>query len=313
MVYRVRIRGEYCLYSVVAEDAGLLSWFNKNSAEEARLWYDDKTKKVLAIQNNLLQVYEEDIEISSYFDQYEQLVEKLGMTPTDYWQFPDSNSYVIDQFYLEWKDNLFSMKNEGTSYIKLYGSSIGDSATELESLLQENGWINYYSNTSECSYIAIINDKEYIIYIYKDENGNVDSWYLNNWPEGEDIADLFSKLGGDTLENSEVLSGEMYEYADGEFLSDFSIYEMDGTKHAELMFWHNYGASSSDEDFFFEWEDGKWEYEVTGNRSGRTFLLNFTPTNTGLIIRVVCKEGTYYAWQTGAEAEEWVNAEYTIK
>lgn len=261
----------------------------------------------------MLQVYEEDIEISSYFDQYEQLVEKLGMTPTDYWQFPDSDSYVIDQFYLEWKDNLFSMKNEGTPYIKLYGSSIGDSATELESLLQENGWINYYSSTSECSYIAIINDKEYIIYIYKDENGNVDSWYLNNWPEGEDISDLFSKLRGDTLENSEVLSGEMYEYADGEFLSDFSIYEMDGTKHAELMFWHNYGASSSDEDFFFEWEDGKWEYEVTGNRSGRTFLLNFTPTNTGLIIRVVCKEGTYYAWQTGAEAEEWVNAEYTIK
>lgn len=189
-----RIRGEYCLYSVVAEDAGLLSWFNKNSAKEARLWYDDKTKKVLAIQNNLLQVYEEDIEISSYFDQYEQLAEKLGMTPTDYWQFPDSNSYVIDQFHLEWKDNLFSMKNEGTSYIKLYGSSIGDSATELESSLQENGWINYYSNASECSYIAIINDKEYIIYIYKDENGNIDSWYLNNWPEGEDIADLFSKL-----------------------------------------------------------------------------------------------------------------------
>lgn len=54
-----RIRGEYCLYSVVAEDAGLLSWFNKDSAEEARKWYDDKTKKVLAIQNNLLQVYEE--------------------------------------------------------------------------------------------------------------------------------------------------------------------------------------------------------------------------------------------------------------
>lgn len=308
-----RIRGEYCLYSVVAEDAGLLSWFNKNSAEEAKLWYDDKTKKVLAIQNNLLQVYEEDIEISSYFDQHEQLVEKLGMTPTDYWQFPDSNSYVKDQFYLEWKDNLFSMKNEGTSYIKLYGSSIGDSTTELESLLQENGWINYYSNTSECSYIAIINNKEYIIYIYKDENGNVDSWYLNNWPEGEDIADLFSRLRGDTMKNSEVLSGEMYEYADGEFLSVFSICEMDGTKQAELMFWHNYGASSSDEDFFFEWEDGKWEYEVTGNRSGRTFLLNFTLTNTGLIIRVVCKEGTYYAWQTGAEAEEWVNAEYTIK
>lgn len=188
-----RIRGEYCLYSIVAEDAGLLSWFNKNSAEEAKEWYDSKTEKILAIQNNLLQVYEaESIEITSYFEQYEQLIEKLGMTPTEYWQFPDSNSYVIDQFYLEWENDLFSMKNEGTSYIKLYGSGIGDKVVQLEEMLQENGWVKCYSNNSECLYIAILNDEEYIIYIYKDENGNIDSWYLNNWPEGEDFEDFFS-------------------------------------------------------------------------------------------------------------------------
>lgn len=309
-----RIRGEYCLYSIVAEDAGLLSWFNMNSAEEARKWYDSKTKKILAIQDNLLKVCErENIEISSYFEQYEQLVQKLGMSPTDYWQFPDSNSYEKDKFYLEWKDDLFSMKNEGASYIKLYSSSIGDSVAQVENVLKENGWVNYDSNDNECVYIAIINDKEYIMYIYKDKNSNISSWYLNNWPEGEDIASFFSESQGDDSDNSEVMYETMYEFVSGEFLSDFSIYEKNEMKNAELIFWHNYGASSSDEDFFFEWENGKWEYEVIGGRSGEKFLLNFTPTNKGIRIRVACKGKKYYSWQTGQKAEEWINAEYKIK
>lgn len=52
-----RIRGEYCMYSTVANDAGLLSWFNKKNAEEAKIWYEDKTDKILDIQDNLLNIY----------------------------------------------------------------------------------------------------------------------------------------------------------------------------------------------------------------------------------------------------------------
>lgn len=51
-----RIRGEYCLYSIVANDAGLLNWFNKESAEEAKEWYDNKAEKIINIQNNLLSI-----------------------------------------------------------------------------------------------------------------------------------------------------------------------------------------------------------------------------------------------------------------
>ena len=51
-----RIRGEYCLYSIVANDAGLLSWFNKKSAEEAKNWYETKADKILDIQKELLKV-----------------------------------------------------------------------------------------------------------------------------------------------------------------------------------------------------------------------------------------------------------------
>ena len=51
-----RIRGEYCLYSIVAKDTGLLSWFNKESQEDAKKWYDNKAKKLSAIQEELLAV-----------------------------------------------------------------------------------------------------------------------------------------------------------------------------------------------------------------------------------------------------------------
>lgn len=105
----------------------------------------------------------------------------------------------------------------------------------------------------------------------------------------------------------------MYEYADGQFLSDFSIEESEGKKRGILAFWHNYGDSASDEDFFFDWEDGKWDYELTGSRSGKQFLVNFTPTEAGMQIKVTCTEGAYYSWETGQSAAEWVNAEYVVK
>lgn len=105
----------------------------------------------------------------------------------------------------------------------------------------------------------------------------------------------------------------IYRYANGEFLSELQIYETNGSKQAQLMFWHNYGASASDEDFFFEWKDNTWEYEVTGNRSQKIFLLSFSPTETGMTVRVTCNEGPYFDWQTGAAVEEWINAEYTLQ
>ena len=310
-----RIRGEYCLYSVVAGDAGLLSWFNQNSAEEARKWYDNKTLKILAIQNNLMEIYEnKDIEITSYFEKYEQLIDKLDMMPTDFWQFPDADSYVSDNFYLEINEDLFSMKNEGAPYIKLYNCSIGNNIIQLDEVLKENGWMNSYKDERQYIYISIINDKKYILYVYIDENSNINSWYLNNWPQGEEIADWFLELQrGEQDTGADMYVENMYEYAEGEFLSNFSIEEVNGVKNVFLMFWHNYGASSSDEDFFFEWEDGKWEYEVIGNRSKKKFLLNFIPTEEGLIIKVTCMEGAYYEWQTGQKKEVWSEEEYKIK
>lgn len=66
-----RIRGEYCLYSIIANDAGLLSWFGKNNAKEAEEWYKLSTKNILNIQNALLEINTKEIDDMDNFDVYE--------------------------------------------------------------------------------------------------------------------------------------------------------------------------------------------------------------------------------------------------
>ena len=83
------------------------------------------------------------LEFTSYLENYEKLVEKLGMEPTDCWQFENtSNSYVKDQFYLEWEkdSSVFSAKNEGASYIKLCGTSLGDDLAHFSYFPSFSAW-----------------------------------------------------------------------------------------------------------------------------------------------------------------------------
>ncbi len=84
------------------------------------------------------------------------------------------------------------------------------------------------------------------------------------------------------------ITGNNYEYAEGEKLSQFYVNE---EKSASLMFWNNYGASASTEDFFFDWESNKWEYTLKGNRSNEMYNITFTPTEKGIHIKAVSQDG----------------------
>ncbi len=102
-----------------------------------------------------------------------------------------------------------------------------------------------------------------------------------------------------------------YAYEDGELLSELYIDSENSTpRTASLGFWHNYGNSPSHEDFNFEWEDGKWQYEVLGNRSRQMFLLEFSPVENGMQVIVTCKEGTTYAWPSMEPSKVWIEAVY---
>ena len=99
----------------------------------------------------------------------------------------------------------------------------------------------------------------------------------------------------------------MYEYAEGELLSQFSI---DTDNQAYLGFWHNYGDFPSEEDFSFTWVEGKWEYQEVGMRSRKNFILRFTPTDMGMTIQVTCADGVNFDWKSAQPAAQWSNLEY---
>ena len=130
------------------------------------------------------------VEISNYLYNYKTLKDALKMQKAEDWQFfGEGESYVADDFYLVWDDSyvdpsyhIFSMKNEGNPYIKLFGIKMGDDFSQATEKLQSDGWKKY---TQE-DYMKYINGTaEYYIQIKADKEGKVYDWYFCNWPEGD--------------------------------------------------------------------------------------------------------------------------------
>ena len=216
-------RGEYLVHQLLMKDAEgvssfrwLQEYFSGNGMKTDE-WYDSQIEVLVKCYdaiNNIFQVDEvhDTIEVSDYLNSYDQLKELLAMQPVDYWQFPDSESYMVDDFYVEWKNNIFSMKNEGASYVTLYGTALGDSMTEADQALTENGWVTYTESESGHSYLTLIEEELYYVELDADENGNLKDWYLNNWREGEDIAEVLENLTGEKTDQEDAWKSAYLNY-----------------------------------------------------------------------------------------------------
>lgn len=216
-------RGEYLVHQLLMKDAEgvssfrwLQEYFSGNGMKTDE-WYDSQIEVLVKCYNainNIFQVEEvhDTIEVSDYLKSYDQLKELLAMQPVDYWQFPDSESYMVDDFYVEWKNGLFSMKNEGASYVKLYGTALGDSMTEADQALTENGWVTYAESESGHSYLTLIEEEPYYVELDADEDGNLKDWYLNNWPEGEGIAEALENLTGEKTDQEDSWKSAYLNY-----------------------------------------------------------------------------------------------------
>lgn len=216
-------RGEYLVHQLLMKDAEgvssfrwLQEYFSGNGMKTDE-WYDSQIEVLVKCYNainNIFQVEEvhDTIEVSDYLKSYDQLKELLAMQPVDYWQFPDSESYMVDDFYVEWKNNIFSMKNEGASYVTLYGTAIGDSMTEADQALTENGWVTYTESESGHSYLTLIEEELYYVELDADENGNLKDWYLNDWREGEDIAEVLENLTGEKTDQEDSWKSAYLNY-----------------------------------------------------------------------------------------------------
>lgn len=189
---------KYTCIAMILLMLGICAGCQKEAAEEKKDVKDVKMEEQTIEKKKTAEKEEEqpitDIDISEYLESWEQLAGILNMQPTEYWQFPDSESYTADGYYLEWVDATFGMKNEGHSGIVLYGIKLGESMEKAKEVLEDNGWAVYSQGEQSCSYCALINDKEYYLELEADDEDKVSFWYLNNFPEGEDMADFFAIL-----------------------------------------------------------------------------------------------------------------------
>ena len=188
---------------------------NQEQPEETKTEKEIPSDEELSLQENS----ETHIEVSDYFQNFQQLVDILGMEHTEGWQLSDTDSYKKDNFYLEWLDDAFSMKDEGTDYVSLYGITVGDDMTEADTAMKENGWITYYTNENTSAYLTTINDRAFMASFDGNEEGKVTLWYLNNWPQGEDIYEVLNgqataEESGDTQETPDVSSEWKQAYID---------------------------------------------------------------------------------------------------
>ncbi len=133
------------------------------------------------------------IDAGDYLEGFSQLVQLLNMEPTENWQFSGENSYVKDRFYLEWDGDAFSMRNDGTDNILLYGTCPGDEMSKVDEALRKAGWTVWTGDDSGTTYIAIFNQRKFMLSAIS-EAGKITSWYLNNWPQGEWVSEAYSQL-----------------------------------------------------------------------------------------------------------------------
>lgn len=138
----------------------------------------------------------------------------------------------------------------------------------------------------------------------------------------ESAAEEFEQTTGEDVQDStadaeesaviETLAVGTYGYTEGEYISQLQIYEENGVKKAYLGLWHNYGDSASDEDFYFVWEDGKWKYQIIGNRSAEAFDLDITPEDSEHIhIKLTQSEWNgSYSWPSGNTTPVWLDTEF---
>lgn len=103
--------------------------------------------------------------------------------------------------------------------------------------------------------------------------------------------------GNETITASTIQEGT-YEYADGEYLSHFSVDYSSGSPCFNLLFWYQYGQSASIEDFLnVPLVEGQSTYRLQGNRSRQEHEITIMPQADGTIwikVQMLSSGQTWY-------------------
>lgn len=148
--------------------------------------------------------------------------------------------------------------------------------TEVDQALTENGWVTYTESESGHSYLTLIEEELYYVELDADENGNLKDWYLNNWREGEDIAEVLKNLTGEKTDQEDAWKSVYLNYIetntqieDPEKGTHREIYKLlDLNEDGVPELYINFGSTAGGDAIL-----RKWTLRLSGNyRSNRNIL-----------------------------------------
>lgn len=159
-----RIRGEYCLYSILEKDAGLLSWFNEKTQKQAKEWYNTQSGIVsdilIILKNAEEQAKEEEDKKNIFTPEY---VENL------YLDFLKSGKYESDS--TGWinpasKYCIFDINDDGISELLVMGEEMSFQHCLIYTLDLDNKEVTLINSTYYYATLRYSPAHKAIVYTY---------------------------------------------------------------------------------------------------------------------------------------------------
>ena len=151
-------------------------------------------------ENKESKTQKQALEIADYFEEYETIIDMLNMDQTDSCEISENSvGYSFGDFYLESDSTKYHLKNSANNDIALHGIIPGKSYGNIDEIMEDNGWSEFYTFEKIHEYIQIYDDEEYFAEIEMDYDGKVISWHLYNYSPSESLNEIYKQLRLDTM------------------------------------------------------------------------------------------------------------------
>lgn len=244
------LRGEYSLYSIVANDAGLLTWFKKKNGDEMKEWYEKRKETIMLLQNKVDQLIE-NISQQENIENIENIENDQGKRPIKIADYEKANTignntnniingaisarqgdwyFYSNSYHIDTEEGLIRENFSTGECEKIADGHFGNINVIGDYIycISDKGLIKMKTNGEE--YQTIIDHVVYNLNIIGDTMYFIDDGYIFSMREGKDPIKLSEKKAWKML----VSNGWIY-YA--EEVKGNPVYKMtiNGEEHTKLL------------------------------------------------------------------------------
>lgn len=131
-------------------------------------------------------------DIGDYLEDIFGFIDALGLEETEAESLEQcfrKGSITVDLAVYE-NEVIYSVSDEGEGGAAVYGADVGMTPEQAAYQMKLYGWRKW----SDEIFVSVINGRRYYLSFHTEDQDTIQNWYLCNWPEGENIEDLYEGL-----------------------------------------------------------------------------------------------------------------------